>query len=298
MNTVDSRNAYSLKTGWRLHDNAFGIYDGTTVFEGQEVVLSSNSMDFDELRSFRFIHFLIQFMWSRKWYYDYLRLFQQHEVNPVDLIVCIASAFKKNPGEMGDLYARFCADHDLENFSAFEDLAGYWGEDANLERLRTGAYGKLNYLYTYEIILGYYEAFNAFLYEVSVHAVDEFEIQNPKILLDQVREILNFNQELRIELTGQFDRVVDSKQLSYSYDILSWRDCGYQGQLARISTSDRFDYEFYLPKRQRLKLEKQLSQFKTNDINLMLRKMSEYMSADDFFYRVRPGSTEELDAET
>ena len=62
MDTGVSRAAYFRRTGWRLHDNAFGIYDGVKVFEGQEVVLETNTMSMKDLRSFRFIHFLIQFM--------------------------------------------------------------------------------------------------------------------------------------------------------------------------------------------------------------------------------------------
>lgn len=290
MDTSEMRQKYFKHTGWRLHDNAFGVYEGVTIFEGQEVVLETSTMSAAELRSFRFIHFLIQFMWSRKWYYDYLRLFQQQDLHPVDLIVRIANAFKSDQGEMGSLYKNFCADHDLENFPTVESLSSYWGDSNNLERLRSGSYGKLNYLYTYDIILGHYDAFNIFLYEISAQAVNELELKNPTILLDQVKEILDFNQALRIELTGNFDRVVESKRLSFNYDLLAWRNSGYQGPPARISTSDRFEYEFFLPERQRLNLEKQLTQFRSHNINLTLRKMSEEISANDFFYHVRTPS--------
>jgi len=35
-----------------------------------------------------------------------------------------------------------------------------------MERLRGGHYGKLNYVYTYEILLNHYDAFNDFLARV------------------------------------------------------------------------------------------------------------------------------------
>ena len=98
-------------------------------------------------------------------------------------------------------------------------------------------------------------------------------------------------QELSLDKGyDDFDSVVESKRQSFNYDLLSWRNSGYQGHPARISTSDRFEYEFFLPERQRLNLEKQLTQFRSHNINLTLRKMSEEISANDFFYHVRAPS--------
>ena len=134
MDTRESRDRYFKRTGWRLHDNAFGVYDGTKVFEGQEVVLETPTMSMEELRSFRFIHFLIQFMWSRKWYYDFLHLFRQAGLHPVDMVVRIAEAFAADDGDMGALYQRFTADHDLESFESFEALATYWSDEDHIER--------------------------------------------------------------------------------------------------------------------------------------------------------------------
>ncbi len=288
MDTAESRKAYFRRTGWRMHDNAFGIYDGVKVFEGQEVVIETSAMSMVELRSFRFIHFLVQFMWSRKWYYDYLHLMWRAGVHPVDMIVRIAAAFEADGGEMGDLYRRFRADHDLENFETFEELEAYWSRDENMERLRAGDYGKLNYMYTYEILLDHYDAFNEFLYRVSCAAGEDHEIADVETFRDQCRDVLEFSRELRVTLTQALDTVVERKRRSFAFDLLAWRQNGYQGTPAKISTSDRFDFEFYLPSRQREVLQRQLSQFRSHNIGLTLRKMSEEIGADEFFYRVRP----------
>ncbi len=98
MSSADSRAEYIRQTGWRLHDNAYGIYDGRKIFEGQEVVLATNAMSVIELRSFRFIHFLLQFMWGRRWYYDFLQLFRSVGLHPVDMISRIADAFQEFDG--------------------------------------------------------------------------------------------------------------------------------------------------------------------------------------------------------
>ena len=301
MDTAESRAAYFRRTGWRLHDNAFGIYDGVTVFEGQEVVLETNTMSMEDLRSFRFIHFLIQFMWSRKWYYDYLHLMRRAGIHPVDMMVRIARAFATDDGEMGRLHARFVADHDLENFATFDELSAFWREDGNMERLRSGQYGKLNYVFTYDILLNHYDAFNDFLARVSRDLVAERELDDAETFVEQCAEVLAFSRELRVTLTESMD-MVESKRRSFNFDLLAWRQSGYHGQPARIATGDRFEYEFYLPDRQRMVLDRQLSQFRSHSVNLTLRKMSEEISADNFFYRVRtapqpdpPPATDTLD---
>ncbi len=288
MDSALSRREFFHKTAWRLHDNAFGIYDGVTVFEGQEVVTATSTMSETELRSFRFIHFLIQFMWSRKWYYDFLRLFQQAGIHPVDVVVRIAEAASSDDGEIGALHRRFRADHDLENFATFDGLAEYWSRDENIERLRSGGYGKLNFLYTYEILLEHYEAFNDFLMGTARAMAREANLNDEGVFLDQCREVLDFSRELRVSLTRSLDRVVDNKRISFSYDLLSWRESGYRGKPSRISTSGRYEYEFYLPEQQRSILERQLSQFRSHSVSLTLRKMSEEIGADEFFYKVRP----------
>lgn len=288
MDNAESRETYIRKTGWRLHDNAYGIYHGVKVFEGQEVVLGTNAMSVEELRSFRFIHFLIQFMWGRRWYYDYLQLFRNVGLHPVDMILRIVEAFKADGGEMGALYQRFRSDHELENFDSFEALQTYWSTDENLERLRTGAYGKLNYLYSYEILLDHFTAFNDFLEDIARAAAQERGLENSDVLIDACTDILAFSRERRISLSQTEDQLVENKRLNFSYDLLAWRESGYQGTPAKISTSDRFEYEFFLTDRQQEVLRRQFDQFRSHNLNLTLRKMSEEINAEQFFYQVRP----------
>ena len=288
MDSAESRERYITRTGWRLHDNAFGVYDGMKVFEGQEVVLGTNAMSTEELRSFRFIHFLIQFMWGRRWYFDFLQLMHNAGTHPLDTVLKVVDAFKADDGEMGALYQRFSDDHNLENFQSFEELVEHWSRDENLERLRDGTYGKLNYLYTYEILLDHFDAFNKLLEKTASEMVSELPGVDRAALQEQFQDILAFSRERRISLTKDQDSLALTKRRSFSYDLLAWRDSGYEGMPAKISSSARFDYEFFLDDRQQEVLRRQFEQFRSHNLNLTLRKMSEEMNAEEFFYKVRP----------
>ena len=73
-------------------------------FEGMEVVLATSTMTVDEIRLFRLFHSLLQFMWGRDWYRNYLILFKEGGVCPVDLIFKIADGFRHEDGELGEVH--------------------------------------------------------------------------------------------------------------------------------------------------------------------------------------------------
>jgi radical SAM superfamily enzyme YgiQ (UPF0313 family) len=286
MDTEESRSKYFHRTGWRLHDNAYGVYDGAKVFEGQEVVLETSTMSIDELRSFRFIHFLLQFLWGRKWYVDLLMLFKQHGVHPVDLVVDLSDRFKVDDGTMGKLYAEFRADHDLEAFKTEDDLIEYWSREENLARLQAGTYGKLNYLYTYRVLLEHQEAFHDFLMDVARAYVAEGRVKEREPFLTQCAEVLRFSALLRVTLSENLG-VEGRKTANFNYDILAWRVRRDAGEPLRPSNGRICEYEFFMDATQRQILERQIKQFYTGNLNAALRKMSEDTSPDQFFYQVR-----------
>ena len=288
MDAPTTREKYFRRTGWRLHDNAFGIYAGVKVFEGQEVVLETSTMSMEELRSFRFIHFLLQFMWGRRWYYDFLKFFQGFGVNPVDTILAVADAAIADTGEVGALYGRFKADHDLETFDTAAALYAFWSRPETFERLRSGDYGKLNFQYTYEILLGCPDAFEALLSRVAEAMIRDRAIDDAAAAVRQCDEIQRFTRDLRVGLVGP-ERLLDSKRRRFDHDVLGWRQGQYDPATLRPqgANGEGYDYEFFLDPGQKSDLEKSFRQFQAENVNLMLRKMSEVTKPDDFFYRVR-----------
>ena len=51
METEAGRKEFVRETAWRLHDNAFGVYDNVPVFEGQEIVKETTTSSKDEIQS-------------------------------------------------------------------------------------------------------------------------------------------------------------------------------------------------------------------------------------------------------
>jgi hypothetical protein len=197
MDSAEYRDQFVTRTGFRLHDNAWGVYDGETVMEAQEVVLATPTMPVDELRSFRFLHFLFQFMWSKEWYRVFLMFWKRHGLHPVDLMRRVAqetALAAAGPGQ--DAVARmrraFDADHGLENFASAAELFAYWSQPAHFDRLGRGDYGKLNMQYTFEILLGCHQEFGAFLLELSTRIAEERQLPERAAFLTACRDVLGF----------------------------------------------------------------------------------------------------------
>lgn len=287
MDGKEYREKFVRKTAWRLHDNAWGIYDGETVMEGQEVVIETSTMAMAELRSFRFIHFLFQFMWGKEWYRLFLLFMKDLGVHPVDFIDKVSCACETDDGVIGKMRLRFAADHDLENFQTFDELFDYWAEPVHFERLRSGDYGKLNMQYTYEVLLDSHDEFNSLLSRV---AADFFKSvisddAEREAVMAACDDVLTYQAGLRFQLTDDMKLVV-SKIVSLNHDVLDWVGNGCKGMPAAAEDVP-FNFEFYLDEKQRDFLQKRLEQFQTGNLNMALRKLSEYLGADLLFFKVR-----------
>ncbi|MBF0153708.1 MAG: hypothetical protein HQL64_08215 [Magnetococcales bacterium] len=281
MNTPESRAQYFRTVGWRIQDGAFGEYAGVRVIDGQEIVLATTTMTREELRSCRFIHALIQFMWSRRYFMDYLKLLHGHGIHPLDTILAVATACRSDTGPLTEVMQWFQADHDLENFSDFAALNAYWTTDAPFFRLRSGQYGKLNFHLTFKILLEYLDPFIVLLQRVGEALLAAG--QAPAMAREQLADVLHLSRALRIDLTGE-QALVPHKRLALRHDFPAWRERNRQGLPEPVPTF----CDLYLPDAQRRNLERQLAQFKTDNWHATLRKMSEYINSDDFFYKMRP----------
>ncbi|MBF0136795.1 MAG: hypothetical protein H7833_16345 [Magnetococcus sp. DMHC-1] len=281
MSTPESRARYFRAVGWRIQDGAFGEYAGVRVIDGQEIVLATATLSREELGSCRFLHALIQFMWSRKYFIDYLKLLQGHGIHPLDAIWAVAAGCRAATGPLAEVMQWFQADHDLENFPDFAALTAYWTADEPFARLRSGQFGKLNFHLTFRILLEYLEPFVALLQQVG----EQLLAEKQAVAADageQLAEVLRLSRELRIDLTGE-QLLVSHKRLALQYDFPAWRDRNRQGLPPRSPTL----CDLFLPEVQRRNLERQLAQFRTDNLHATLRKMSEYISSDDFFYKIQ-----------
>ena len=283
MDNEESRKKYFKKTGWRLFDNAYGIYDGKIILEGQEVVLQTNTLSVEDFKYIRFYHFLQQMMWTKKWYYDYLKFLKIYNIHPISVFNKIIEKCKKDIGEIGNLYLEFMKDYnEAESFDSFEELEKYWREESNFSRLKEGNYGKLNMFYTFKLVLNHRRAFNKFLLNISKEYATSLELDVDNFV-DLCKELLKFQNARFLQIDNEW-KIKQQFTEKFKYDFLKWRESGY-GQLEKLNNQKH--YKFYISKKQQKAIDIQLKQYKSNNINSTLQKMVVNSDNNQFFYDIR-----------
>ena len=284
MDDKNYRLKYFKKTGFRLHDNSYGIYSGEKIFEAQETVLETSTLSVEDFRYFRFFHFLIQMMWSKKWYYNYLIFLKNsYAINPVDLIDNLVKEIKSTNGQIKEMHDNFMKDYDdAESFETYESLVNYWSKDKNFNRLKNGDYGKLNMLYTYKVVLDLRQEFNELLLNFSKKLISIFNITDPQFE-EKCNEILKF-QNLKFLTVSENNELKPKDFGTFRYDILGWIKNNYSNlkKHEKLKT-----YEFYLTNEQSEAIQIQLKQNKSKNINSKLRDMTVYTSTNQFFYQAK-----------
>ena len=283
MDTEEHRKKYFTKTGWRLHDNAYGKYEGEIILETQETVLQTPTLSVEDFRYFRFFHFLQQMMWNKRWYYDYLKFLKNHKVHPVNVFDKIIEKCKKDKGEMGILYSEFMSDYDeAESFETADELKKYWTKDSNFKRLKNQDYGKLNMRYTYKTILSNRNAFNKLLVDLTKEYASNSSFDT-NYFIPACQEVLKFQNSKFLQIDNQWNIKKQIKE-TFEYDVYDWSKNGY-GDLKKLK--NKKEYKFYLPEKQRNTLNLQLKQYKSKNLNLALRNMTVYTDLRQFFYSVK-----------
>jgi hypothetical protein len=222
-------------------------------------------------------------MWSKKWYYDFLKFLKGYNIHPVDVIDKIIEKSKSDNGEIGKLYSEFMKDHrEAEQFDTFEELNKFWQKDSNFDRLKSGEYGKLNMLYTYKIVLNHRDAFTQFLLDITKDYASNLNL-DANYLVEVCEEILKFQNAKFVRIDDKWNikqQVVET----FKYDVLEWKKSGYN-RLEKLKNQK--NYKFYLSERQKNTLATQLKQYKSENLNTALRHMTVYTDSHQFFYDVK-----------
>ena len=286
---------YGVKTKFRLIDTQFGEYDGFRAFESEEMVKCNNTMSEEDLFYFRRLHWLIQFTWNYKYYRGLLEYGLFNGVNPVDCLDRVLDNAARAPSKVRSLIRDFEKESRSEWFPSREELVRHYNEKENFDDISTGGFGKLNFKYTFRILLECPEEFDRYMSSVAKELISTENIgEDVELAIDN---IIGFDKLLRIDfgdwdMSGEFE-IEEERFGAFNYDVLNWKKDAYERTLHEYALTEPRVYRFYLPRTQVEALRNNIEQFKNIDANFTLRKMSEYMRVSDLFYRVDSGDGDE-----
>jgi radical SAM superfamily enzyme YgiQ (UPF0313 family) len=278
------RNEYGITTKFRLSDGCYGEYNGHFVADIEEGVMSTKHISNEELLSFRQIHWLIWFMWNYRFYYDFLKLFLNNGINPLDVIFALTEKLKNTDGDLGNVMRMFYYETYAEWHDSPEALQAYYAQPDNLERLLNGKLGgKLNSKYMWRILLESHTAFRNVLRDTAIELASTNNIPIDNALIEQMLDY-QFSRILDFSVQGSdFGREVVKK---YDYDFISWATDGYPTDIDQYKFTGARPYRFYMSDESLNALKKLIAQYHHDSSLVMYRKMVEFMQVADLFYSV------------
>ncbi|NQT33484.1 MAG: radical SAM protein [Candidatus Omnitrophica bacterium] len=283
MSQFREKGEFECSTKYRLIDNSFGKYQDIVSFEAEEGIRSTSAMSEEEILFFRPVHWLIQFLWNYRFYYDLLKYFQFLGINPLDYILRLMDKAENDTAfhRISEIFQEFNEEAEKEWFDSIDDLQEHYSRSEPFQDLKDGKHGKMNGKYIFKALLEAKEAFNEFLYQT---AVDYSDLTRSKEAV--IKDIFNFLSTSIIDFTDDWDEICPEREIICKYDIPGWRKSGHKGDLESFYRKEGIRYRFYIPEDQKRTLEVLLKQYAHDNKNVTLRKMSEYMDIRDFFRKV------------
>lgn len=283
LNSDESRSAFGIKTKHRLVDGGYGTYDGLFAIESEEMVLETGTMSMEDVLFFRPIHFLIQFMWNYRYYAEVLNFLKSEGVNAIDFIDAVVQQRGLAPPEVKVLFESFVRESRNEWFDSRDELVERYSKHEEFDALVKAGFGKLNYLYTYKILLGCKREFDAHLRDTAMRILRERGLWDAE-REEQVADIFRYIENMYLDMSTDIEAAAPVREERFLYDIPRWKRDGCDRALSDYRCHNMI--RFFLPQDQKKRLANLKKQFAWADLNTTMRKMVEYMHERDLFYQV------------
>jgi radical SAM superfamily enzyme YgiQ (UPF0313 family) len=155
LETDESRSKFSFTSRWRLGPKNFGVYGGHKVFDVEEIVVSTNTLSFEDYLETRKYHLVSSVFWNDSWFEDAVSFAQKFGVKRSEWFKAMLPALESG-SETGQKFLRqFVADTQAELFPTREACLEYYGSDRHFRALESGEIGD-NLMYRNRALASFY----------------------------------------------------------------------------------------------------------------------------------------------
>lgn len=277
MNTSEQREMFKMDTRWRLLENCYGVYDGETVIESQEMVLATNTFTEEEYLLCRTLSWLLQMSWNLRRHDLLLRFMSSVGVSPVDFLIRAINGHEDAPEKVRQIFKDFLRDEKDEFYSSREALIDASSTVSQIEVLRNGGFRKLNTYYAGRVSLECSNEFLEYFESIAYKFVETLSTDEPGIK-DMVHDCVQLTRERFLsedEIFSVNEGRDVSKNLKFAYDVLSWDDGSNERPLSEFYRPEGVFYQLRLDDEQKKALKEHLQRFSGMDRGYQLRKLQE-----------------------
>jgi radical SAM superfamily enzyme YgiQ (UPF0313 family) len=154
MEMRDSRTMFKFESRFRVLPKNFGEYGDEKVFDMDEIVVSTDTMSFEDYLEARRYHMICSLFWNNAWFHDVVSFVQACGVKASEWIDAIRARMQCDGGPAGALLAEFERETRNELFRTRDECVAFYAEPANFERLKRGDVGD-NLMYKYRALASF-----------------------------------------------------------------------------------------------------------------------------------------------
>jgi radical SAM superfamily enzyme YgiQ (UPF0313 family) len=148
LETLETRKEFNFQTRFRILPKNAGLYGGEKVLDIEEIVISSDTMSFDDYIETRKYHLVSSVFWNDSWFEDAVAFAQKFGVKRSEWFDAMLPALEKTPGAVREFLDQFVGETKNELFPTYEACLEFYSDDHNFKKLLNGDIGD-NLMYKY-----------------------------------------------------------------------------------------------------------------------------------------------------
>lgn len=214
---------------YRVVPRQFGEYNGSKVFDYEEVVVGTPTLPYEDYVECRGISYLLRLLYNPTAYSEFMKILREYDVNIFDWVLETYNTLLAADSVPGKHLRAFLQETRDELWDTPEQLMQYFSEPDNYQKLLDGRLGG-NLLSKYQQ-LAVSEGFEEWLEAIGASAMKRIQAEANEISEDELNtvfsDIKSFIRETRnvmplFDLDKIEERMRMRRNLQTSYDILGW----------------------------------------------------------------------------
>jgi len=122
----ETRKKFGMETKYRLQRGAYGYYENEWIIESEELIIKTDSMDWEENLRLKLIHFFIWLFWNSNILKPLLVAGHSKGLNPLDIIVRLIEAGDKISSGYSRIVSSYLEDARNELFDTKKELEQFY----------------------------------------------------------------------------------------------------------------------------------------------------------------------------
>jgi radical SAM superfamily enzyme YgiQ (UPF0313 family) len=249
MDTLEYRKKFELKTKYRVLVRDFAkLSNGKNVVEVEEIIVSSNSLSFEEWGQLRALDFILYMTKIGVLFDPLLKYLSQMNLDTFDLPYKILLNIDKNE-VVKRIIEEFIFESKAEFFESPDDIMRKYSNDREFEKLVRGEDGiNILHYFTGLILINHLEEWIRFTFDIAKTLV-ESKYPDQELILKDLEELQKFSLGLGTELFSK-DRFDNTPEYIFNYDIMAWRNDKANKKINEFKFSSPMPVRFFLSKKQ------------------------------------------------